>query len=310
MDNMSVKSPLLRIQGFDIPENFVYPLFFLMLLVYVALVTSNTGVLLLIISEKSLQQPMYVLFCNLSVNDLLGNTVLIPRLMLDIISSERQISYNECVLQAFCSHTYGSASHFILIIMAFDRYVAINHPLRYASVMTTDAVVKLSVSAWGLSLVLVSILLGLTVRLSRCHSLIQNAYCDNAGLFKLSCEDVTINNIYGLFFTVVLFACSMGSICVTYLQIAVVCWNKKNKDLNTKALQTCASHLVLFLVMWATGFLTIILHRFPNYPDLRKVSYILFHVIPANLNPIIYAMQTKLLREKILQMFNRKVTNF
>uniref|UniRef100_A0A8C9VFG8 G-protein coupled receptors family 1 profile domain-containing protein n=1 Tax=Scleropages formosus TaxID=113540 RepID=A0A8C9VFG8_SCLFO len=262
MDNMSVKSPLLRIQGFDIPENFVYPLFFLMLLVYVALVTSNTGVLLLIISEKSLQQPMYVLFCNLSVNDLLGNTVLIPRLMLDIISSERQISYNECVLQAFCSHTY------------------------------------------------VSILLGLTVRLSRCHSLIQNAYCDNAGLFKLSCEDVTINNIYGLFFTVVLFACSMGSICVTYLQIAVVCWNKKNKDLNTKALQTCASHLVLFLVMWATGFLTIILHRFPNYPDLRKVSYILFHVIPANLNPIIYAMQTKLLREKILQMFNRKVTNF
>ncbi|KPP76621.1 olfactory receptor 52E4-like [Scleropages formosus] len=238
MDNMSVKSPLLRIQGFDIPENFVYPLFFLMLLVYVALVTSNTGVLLLIISEKSLQQPMYVLFCNLSVNDLLGNTVLIPRLMLDIISSERQISYNECVLQAFCSHTYGSASHFILIIMAFDRYVAINHPLRYASVMTTDAVVKLSVSAWGLSLVLVSILLGLTVRLSRCHSLIQNAYCDNAGLFKLSCEDVTINNIYGLFFTVVLFACSMGSICVTYLQIAVVCWNKKNKDLNTKALQT------------------------------------------------------------------------
>ncbi|KAL4648525.1 olfactory receptor 52N5-like [Arapaima gigas] len=310
MDNVSVNSPVLRIQGFDISENLVYPLFFLMLLVYVTILASNSGVLILIIAEKSLQQPMYILFCNLSLNDLIGNTVLIPRLMLDIISSQRYISYNECVLQAFCSHTFGSASHMILIIMAFDRYVAISHPLKYASIMTTSAVVKLSVSAWGLSLVLVSILLGLTVRLSRCRTTIQNAYCDNAGLFKLSCEDVTANNAFGLFFTVVQFASSMGSICITYFRIVVICWKKKSKDLNTKALQTCASHLVLFLVMWGSGFLTIVLHRFPDYPDLRKVAYILFHVVPANLNPIIYAMQTKLLREKILQIFNRKVTDF
>ncbi|XP_042342921.1 olfactory receptor 52N5-like [Plectropomus leopardus] len=258
-------SDILKIQGFDISPEFTYPLFFLLLFVYFTLLFSNIGVLVLIVTEKSLHQPMYILFCNLSVNDLIGNTVLLPQLMAHIISTERLITYNQCVVQAFHSHTFGSASHMILMI-------------------------------------------GLTVRLSRCRSVVQNAYCDNASLFKLSCEDVSINNIYGLFFTVLLFSCSMGGIAVTYFRIALICWVKKNNELKNKALQTCASHLVLYLIMLWSGFLTIILHRFPNYPDLRKIAYILFHVIPANLNPIIYGMQTKSLRDKIIQILQRKVT--
>ncbi|XP_010794006.1 olfactory receptor 52N5-like [Notothenia coriiceps] len=258
-------SDIIEIQGFDISPGFIYPLFFLLLFVYLTLLFSNIGVLVLIITEKSLQQPMYILFCNLSVNDLIGNTVLLPQLMAHIISTERFITYNQCVVQAFYSHTFGSASHMILMI-------------------------------------------GLTVRLSRCRSFIQNAYCDNASLFKLSCEDVSINNIYGLFFTVLLFSCSMGGIAVTYFRIAVICWVKKNKEMRSRALQTCASHLVLYLIMLWSGFLTIILHRFPNYPDLRKIAYILFHVVPANLNPIIYGMQTRSLREKIIQIMQRQVT--
>ncbi|XP_039986992.1 olfactory receptor 52N5-like [Xiphias gladius] len=306
--NMTISSDILNIQGFDISPEFTYPLFFLLLFVYFSLLFSNIGVLVLIITEKSLHQPMYILFCNLSVNDLIGNTVLLPQLMAHIISTERLITYNQCVVQAFHSHTFGSASHMILIIMAIDRYVAICHPLRYSSIMTTRTVIGLSATAWGVSLVLVSVLMGLTVRLSRCRSIIQNAYCDNASLFKLSCEDVSINNIYGLFFTVLLFSCSVGGIAVTYFRIALICWVRKNKEMNNRALQTCTSHLVLYLVMLWSGFLTIILHRFPNYPDLRKIAYILFHVVPANLNPVIYGMQTRSLRNKIIQILQRKVT--
>ncbi|XP_038818092.1 olfactory receptor 52N5-like [Salvelinus namaycush] len=244
----------------------MYPIFFSLLFVYLALLVSNIGVLVAIITERSLHQPMYILFCNLSVNDLIGNTVLLPRLMADIVSTERFITYSQCVAQAFFSHTFGSASHMILII-------------------------------------------GLTIRLSRCSSIIQNAYCDNASLFKLSCENVSINNIYGLFFTVLLFTSSMGSIAVTYFRIAVICWTKKSKELNNRALQTCASHLVLYLIMLWSGFLTIILHRFPDYPYLRKLAYVLFHVVPANLNPIIYGLQTKSLKQKIIQILRRKVTH-
>ncbi|XP_003455983.1 olfactory receptor 52N5-like [Oreochromis niloticus] len=263
--NKTVSTDILEVQGFDISPESTYPLFFLLLFVYFTLLFSNIGVLVLIISQKSLHQPMYFLFCNLSVNDLIGNTVLLPQLMAHILATERFITYKQCVVQAFQSHTFGSASHMILLI-------------------------------------------GLTVRLSRCRSTIQNAYCDNASLFKLSCEDVSINNIYGLFFTVLLFTSSIASIAATYFRIALICWIKKNKDLNNRALQTCASHLVLYLIMLWSGFLTIILHRFPNYPDLRKIAYVLFHVVPANLNPIIYGMQTRSLRHKITEILKRKVT--
>lgn len=186
--NKTVSTDILEVQGFDISPQLTYPLFFLLLFVYFTLLFSNIGVLLLIISQKSLHQPMYFLFCNLSVNDLIGNTVLLPQLMAHILATERFITYKQCVVQAFQSHTFGSASHMILIIMAIDRYVAICHPLRYSSIMTTRTVVGLSAAAWGVSVVLVSILIGLTVRLSRCRSTIQNSYCDNASLFKLSCE--------------------------------------------------------------------------------------------------------------------------
>ncbi|CAN9511476.1 unnamed protein product [Ophioblennius macclurei] len=306
--NNTVSGDLLEIQGFEISPKLIYPLFFLLLFVYSSLLFSNIAVLILIFTEKTLHQPMYILFCNLSVNDLIGNTVLLPQLMAHVLSTERFLTYNQCVVQAFYSHTFGSASHLILVVMAFDRYVAICHPLRYSSIMTTRAVVVLSAFAWGASLALVSVLIGLTVRLSRCRSFVPNAYCDNASLFKLSCDDVSVNNIYGLFFTVLLFSFSIGGIAATYFRIAVICWIKKNKELNNKALQTCASHLVLYLIMLWSGFLTIILHRFPKYPDLRKIAYILFHVVPANLNPIIYGMQTKSLRDKIDQILQRKGT--
>ena len=95
------------------------------------------------------------------------------------------------------------------LIYLFKLNLNHNH-LRYSAIMTAKAVVTLSVSAWAVSVVLVGVLVSLSVRLSRCTSVIPNFYCDNASLFKLSCEDVSINNIYGLFYTVVLLSSSMG----------------------------------------------------------------------------------------------------
>ncbi|XP_061105653.1 olfactory receptor 1496-like [Conger conger] len=307
MNNMTYNSPILVIEGIDVPHHFIYPVFVLLLVTYLIILTTNIGVMLLIMIDRSLQTPMYLLFFSLSFNDVLGNTVLLPRLIFDVVSTDRSISYSLCVSQAFFSHTYGTSCHTVMMIMAFDRYVAICHPLRYTSIMSPAMVAKLTASAWSTSITLVSILLGLTVRLSRCRSVILNAYCDNASLFKLSCEEVTINNLYGLTFTVVLFSSSIGSVAFTYFRILVSCVSKKNKELNRKAVQTCASHLVLYLIMLWSGFLIIISHRLQIHNSYRKMAAILFHIIPANINPIIYAMQTKELRNKIVQILHSKV---
>ncbi|XP_029375558.1 olfactory receptor 146-like [Echeneis naucrates] len=304
--NVTFNSLTLQLEGLNLRRDSVYPVFLFLFFSYMLIMFVNVGIVVLVFVDKSLHQPMYLLFCNLPVNDLVGNSIMAPRLLVDILRppSERLISYYECVVQAFTTHMFGTTSHTVLMIMAFDRYVAICNPLRYSTIMTNNMVVKLTVSAWGVAFVLVGILLGLTIRLNRCRTLIMNPYCDNASLFKLSCDSVFINNVYGLTFTVVLLTASIGSMVLTYTKITVVCLTSKNKSLNSKALKTCSTHLVVYLIMLLSGFLVITLHRFPpQYSDYRKLAAILFHIVPGSLNPIIYGLQSAEICKSLSKLF-------
>ncbi|KAM9788444.1 olfactory receptor-like protein COR4 [Neosynchiropus ocellatus] len=294
MENYTFNSPDLQLEGLVVAPAITVPVYVSFLLFYLLILTANLGILLLVALDSNMHQPMYLLFCNLPVNDILGNSIMVPRLLVDLLRPppQRIISYYECVIQAFMTHMYGTASHSVLIIMAFDRYVAICKPLRYTAIMTSRMVVKLTVSAWGVAFALVGVLLGLTIRLNRCRTIISNPFCDNASLFKLSCESVLINHIYGFTFTVLLFSSSVGSMVVTYGRIMAICVINKNQSLNSKALKTCSTHLFVYMIMLLCGTLIITLHRYPQYSDLRKLCAILFHIIPGVLNPIIYGAQS------------------
>ncbi|KAM9348543.1 olfactory receptor 8G17-like [Symphorus nematophorus] len=310
MENHTYNSFTLQLEGLNVSEESTYPLFLFFFFSYLFIMAANVGIAVLVFMDKNLHQPMYLLFCNLPFNDILGNSIMVPRLLMDMLRppSERLTSYYECVVQAFTTHMFGTTSHTVLMIMAFDRYVAICNPLRYAAIMSNRMVIKLTVSAWGVAFVLVGILLGLTVRLNRCRTMIMNPYCDNASLFKLSCDSVFINNVYGLTFTVVLFTASIGSMVLTYSKITLVCLTSKNKSLNSKALKTCSTHLVVYMIMVFNGVSIITLHRFPQYADYRKLCTILFHIIPGSLNPIIYGVQSKEIKKFFSFFFkSRKV---
>ncbi|XP_038564540.1 olfactory receptor 146-like [Micropterus salmoides] len=308
MENYSYNSFILQLEGFSVTKDSMYPVFCLFFISYILSMVLNLGLLVIIWIDKNLHQPMYLLLCNLSVSDIIGSTHILPRMLIDILRppSERLISYYECVVQAFTTQFFSSTSHTVLMIMAFDRYVAICNPLHYAAIMTNKMVIKLTVSAWGVAFFFVWILLGLTIRLNRCRTLIMNPYCDNASLFKLSCEDIFINNIYGLSYTAALLTSSIGSMVLTYAKITVVCLTSKNKSLNSKALKTCSTHLVVYLIMLISGFIAIILHRFPQYSDYRKLSAILFVIVPGTLNPIIYGVQSKEIRKFLFEICQSK----
>uniref|UniRef100_A0A8D0AD17 Olfactory receptor 52N5-like n=1 Tax=Sander lucioperca TaxID=283035 RepID=A0A8D0AD17_SANLU len=308
MDNATFNLDILQLEGLKVSPESSFPAFILLLLIYAFIMVSNIGLVVLIFADRSLHLPMYLLFCNMSINDVFGATTIIPPLLSDVFIpiTDRYIYYYECVVQAFCAHFHASASHTVLMIMAFDRYVAICNPLRYAAIMTNRIVVLLSVSAWAVALLMVVILVGLSVRLSRCRWVILHPFCDNASLFKLSCESVLINNIYGLGYTVVLLGSSLGSVTLTYLRIAMVCLSSKNKALNSKALQTCATHLAVYIIMFVSGSIIIILHRFPDLSDHRKLASILFHVVPPALNSVIYGLQIEAVREKFIGFTRKK----
>ncbi|XP_067232071.1 olfactory receptor 10H1-like [Chanodichthys erythropterus] len=304
MDNLTFRYSVLLVEGLQISPQSSQLTFIFLLMAYVFVMVSNIGILIQISAEKSLHQPMYILFCHLPVSDIIGITVLIPRLLRDLMTdpSERYITYVECVFQAFFAHLYGTTSNTILMIMAFDRYVAICNPLRYPTIMSNKMIVKLSAGVWGAAVVPVSILIGLSVRLSHCRSFISNHFCDNASLFKLSCENTVINNVYGLTFTVVLLTSSLGCVLLTYLRIVMVCIKSKSKATNSKAIKTCSTHLTVYIIMQICGFVPIFLHRFPVYAETRKFGGVMFHVIPPGLNPIIYGLQSKEIRQRMLKI--------
>ncbi|KAJ8342727.1 hypothetical protein SKAU_G00326550 [Synaphobranchus kaupii] len=112
---------------------------------------------------------------------------------------------------------------------------------------------------------------------------------------------VPINKIYGLTFSVVLFGSSIGSVPFTYFRILACCGSRK--ELNRKALQTCSTHLLLYVIMLWSGFLFIISHRLQIHIRYRMMAFIIFHIVPANMNPIVYALQTK-----IVQILHSKIT--
>ncbi|XP_065143920.1 olfactory receptor 4Q2-like [Paramisgurnus dabryanus] len=308
MDNLTLGNNILLVEGLKVTPQSSYPVFILLLLAYVFAMASNITLIIIISTEKNLQHPMHFLFCNLPLNDILGTTVILPRLLRDILTeaSVRYITYVECVIQAYFVHIFGAACHYVLIIMAFDRYVAICNPLRYSAIMTNKMVVKLSASAWGLAVLIVSIMLGLTIRLSHCRYKIENPFCDNASLFKLSCEDVSVNNVYGIIYTAIVLTLSILCIVITYGRIATVCITSKSKALNSKAIKTCSTHLAVYLIMFVCGAIFIFLHRFPEYSDSRKLASIMFHIVPPGLNPLVYGLQTKEIREKIVKPWCRK----
>ncbi|XP_076835658.1 olfactory receptor 5H19-like [Brachyhypopomus gauderio] len=265
MENETFRYHTLSIEGLKVTPQSEYPAFIILLLMYNFTVVSNVTLIILISVEKSLHEPMHILFCNLPLNDVLGISLVVPSILKDIFkdASDRHITYTECVIQAYLSHLFATTCHTILMI-------------------------------------------GLTVRLSHCSSVIQNPTCDNASLFKLSCDDITINNIYGLAFTVVLLVSSLGSILITYLKIAFVCLKSKNKQMNKKAIKTCSTHLAVYVIMTVCGNAIVFLHRFPQLSEQRKLASIMFNVVPPFLNPIIYGVQTKELRNKIVHFFRGK----
>nr|XP_046267651.1 olfactory receptor 52N2-like [Scatophagus argus]XP_046267670.1 olfactory receptor 52N2-like [Scatophagus argus] len=306
MENQTIDMDVLQLEGLKLGPRFTIPAFFLLFIIYIFILVSNIGLVVLIFTKRSLHEPMYLLLCNMSINDVFGSTSIIPRMLGDILipSNDRYIHYNDCVVQAFCAHAHGGTSHTVLVVMAFDRYVAICNPLRYTTIMTNRMVVKLSVGAWGVAFLMVGILLRLSTRLSRCRRVVLNPYCDNPSLFKLSCENVVINHIYGLIIAMGTMAVSLCSVILTYMRIAMVCLT--TRAMSNKAFQTCATHLAVYIILLLSGGIIILLHRFPGLSDHRKIGSILFHIVPPSMNAVIYGLQIKAVREKILNVFSKK----
>ncbi|KAL2096687.1 hypothetical protein ACEWY4_008835 [Coilia grayii] len=291
------------------PRN--YPAFIFGTLVYLVIVFFNTVVLSVIVRSKDLHKPMYIILFNMPLNDLMGATAFFPQMVFSLVTQNISLSHIACILQGVLIHLYGAGALLILTAMAYDRYVAICRPLRYNSIFTNGYLIKLILLMWALDLSLILILFTLLTRPQLCGTQIQDPFCNNAALVRLTCGDTRVNNYYGLFITAFFQSLSLSVVIYTYLQILRACMSGNKTNARSKALHTCATHLVVFLIFEGTILFNVLSYRIQGVSSsLSKFFAVMMLAFPPFVNPLIYGLKTKEIKQKIVVFWEKNVSVF
>ncbi|XP_044222727.1 olfactory receptor 10J4-like [Thunnus albacares] len=281
-----------------------YPAFVFCLLLYSFIVSANLVIMLVISRERTLHEPMYMFIACLSVNALYGSTGFFPRFLMDLLSDSHLISRPACYLQIHVIYTYACNEMIILGIMAYDRYVAVCHPLHYHRKMTSKTVFKLAAMAWIYSAFSVTVCNSMSMRLPLCGNKIQKVFCANWNIVKLSCVATVVNNIVGMLLTIASVFLPLFYILYTYLRIIIVCW-KSSAEFKGKVLESCLPHVISFVIYSIAGFCDITLSRYDPEEINTFMAVFLsleFVVIPPVMNPLVYGLKLPEIRRHILRM--------
>ncbi|XP_070685664.1 olfactory receptor 1M1-like [Pempheris klunzingeri] len=308
MDTNASSPVVLKLATLGLPDAYVYPAFLFGLLTYLLITFCNLLVLATIACNKKLHKSMFILLFNLPISDMLGATAFFPQLILSIATQNRLISYPACITQTFLVHVYGTGNLLILSAMAYDRYIAICFPLRYNAIMSPHNLLRIIILIWLLCFSLIVTLNAMLAHSYVCRTNIVDLYCNYPSLLKLVCEDTSVNNYYGLFTIVLVQGGSLSIILYTYAQILRTCVMTNQPNARRKAIQTCGSHLIVFLILELNAFITLICHRIESAsPSLRRALGVSILIFPPFLDPIIYGLKTKELRQSIKRFLKRNV---
>ncbi|XP_051255449.1 olfactory receptor 51G2-like [Dicentrarchus labrax] len=289
--------------------NLRYFYFMITAFIYIVIVVVNTSLIVIICMNRSLHEPMYIFLCSLFVNELYGSTGLFPMLLIQILSDIHTVSAPFCYLQIFCLYTYAHVEFCNLAVMSFDRYLAICCPLQYNTRMTIYKAVVFIAVIWLYSFIKFFITLSLNIRLPLCGNAINSLYCHNYLVVKLACSDTKVNNIYGLFGTVVTIVVPLLPIVFSYMKILKICFSG-SRQTRQKAVSTCTPHLVSLLNFSFGCSFEILRTRFDmsSVPRLLQIFLSLyFLIVQPLLNPIMYGLQMTKIRKTYEHLFCYKM---
>uniref|UniRef100_A0A8C3F1A4 Olfactory receptor n=1 Tax=Chrysemys picta bellii TaxID=8478 RepID=A0A8C3F1A4_CHRPI len=266
---------------------------------YAIAILGNFTILFIVKREPILHGPMYYFLCMLAVTDLVMSTSTLPKMLSIFWFNSREISFSACLTQMYFVLSFSGMESGILVAMAFDRYIAICHPLRHSTILTKSVVAKI-----GLAVVLRSGILALpypflTRRWPYCRTnIIPHFYCGHMAVVKLACTDIRISSYYGLFNLFSVMGMDVVFIAVSYTQILQAIFRLPTKDARLKTFGTCISHLSLYV----PDFFSSLIQRFGHNVPLHFLILInsLYHLVPPVLHPIIYGVRTKQIRDRLL----------
>ncbi|XP_044880565.1 olfactory receptor 51G2-like [Mauremys mutica] len=284
---------------------FAAPLSFM----YAIAILGNGTILFVIKADRWLHQPMYYFLSMLASTDLGLTLSTLPTVLHVLWFNSREISFSACLLQMICIHSFSFMESLVLLAMAFDRYVAICNPLRYTSILTSPRIAKIGLMiVCRCTLVLVPLICFLTL-LPFCRSrVLSYSYCLHQDVIRLACSDTTFNSIYGLTLILLIVVLDPLLIILSYVMIIQMVLSITSKEERIKVLNTCVSHICAVLIFYIPMVGLSIIRRFGENaaPIIHVLMANIYLFVPPVLNPVIYSMKTKQIKEGIQRILCQK----
>ncbi|XP_074073476.1 olfactory receptor 52M1-like [Macrotis lagotis] len=277
---------------------------------YLIAVVGNITILAVVKVERSLHQPMYLFLCMLAIIDLVLSTSTMPKLLGIFWFDARDIGLDACLAQMFTIHCFATVESGIFLAMAFDRYVAICDPLHHTTVLTHSMVGRMGLAALLRGVLYISPL-PLMIRLRLFHyrdRIIAHSYCEHMAVVTLACGDTKVNNLYGLSIGFLVLTLDSMAIAASYVMIFRAVLGLATPEARLKTLGTCGSHICAILIFYIPIVVSSLIHRFGHHvpPHIHILLASFYLLIPPILNPIVYAVRTKQIRERLLQILKAR----
>ncbi|XP_037695586.1 putative olfactory receptor 52P1 [Choloepus didactylus] len=273
-----------------------------------ATIVGNLTILVIIITEPALHKPMYLFLCMLATIDLAAFFPTVPKLLAILWCGAGHISTSACLTQMFFIHAFCMMASTVLLAMAFDHYVAICHPLRYATILTDTIIARIGVVAMVRGSLLMFPCPFLIRHLSFCQShVIPHTYCEHMAVVKLACGDTRLNRVYGLTAALLVIGVDVFCIGLSYALIAQAVLRLSSHGARTKALGTCGSHVCVILISYTPALFSFFTHRIGHHvpPHIHILLANVYLLFPPALNPVVYGVKTKEIQERVVRVFQR-----
>ena len=283
-------------------------LFVLFLGIYLITVGGNLGVLLLIRVDSRLHTPMYYFLASLSCLDLCHSTNVTPKMLVNFLSEKKTISYTACLIQCYFFIAMVITEYYILAVMAYDRYMAICNPLIYSSKMSKGVCICLIAGPYTYGFLSGLMETMWTYRLTFCGSnVINHFYCADPPLIRLSCSDTYIKETSMFVVAGFNLSSSLLIILISYIFILTAILRMRSAKGRHKAFSTCGSHLVAVSVFYGTLFCMYVRPPTDQSVEQSKIIAIFYTFVSPMLNPIIYSLRNKDVKQAFWKLIRRKV---
>ncbi|KAM9312308.1 olfactory receptor 1M1-like [Gastrophryne carolinensis] len=310
MDENNVTSAkIIVLIGFQLPQNLIVLVFCILLLISSLTICGNLLIITVVAYSKTLHCPMYFFLSQLSVLDILLVMDILPNMLHTVMAKEARISFPACITQFYFFGISESMEMLLLSVMSYDRYLAICKPLHYTLIMTHQVCWRMVATCWILSVLILLDDVLTILTLTFCGpNIIDHFFCDLEPILELSCTDTTIVQLDVKLIAAVAIVIPFCNVIVSYIYIIIDIFKIKSIIGRKKAFSTCSSHLSVVFIFYGALFSVYLFPHRGQLGHIAKFLSLLYTVVTPLMNPIIYSLRNKALKNSIISFLNMKCT--